>query len=559
MKQNASIPSNLLNFKKLELNTVEMLNKVSQSANSDQDTVDVNWVDSKGEITTYKYPTIGSVRADVNSVKKTIESLIGNNNNQMELEYSDGTVRQFKANRYFDTLDAFSELSESSLNISSYFRTKNNWFFESFISPLLYVNVDVSDRIGGLGTTKFSVKRILLNNLTSAQIDYWNSDINIKTTWTVDELKDTLDSKLIEFFTDDNIIELPPVVNRFSGKFSVLQIVQETATIDGVDNKKNYYKLDTLQYKDILNDKSTTRIVTEDDVFITKNDSEYRVVSVDAKTNRVLLERIFGSDSIAVGVNVLKIKPERYKVPYLQVNVGFNEREVIFIKPIDVDNNITTDEWSLGYPIFTNDLIIKMNDNTEMSLADYYKIYVVDFGMLIMNLAKEKSVPTVLGLTPDAPVLDSNNFKIVRVNDHLKTSPAINTIKKKFAIKDKLSSEIQSIDKSISKYKTDIQNPELNPAEIQRIDVKINESTKQKQMKTTQYDSTIKEIDVGIKDTPEITTPNKYRIRGFWEIPDDKLSEHGTQSVVSFVVSYRYLNPSGLGKNPDIIKYKNNN
>lgn len=555
MKQNADIPSELLNFKKMEINLVEMLNKVAKSANSSQDVLDINWIDAKGDRATYKYPAVGSVRKDVNSLRTTMESLITNDNNRIELEYKDGTVRQFKAKRYFDTLDTFDELSGTALNISNYFRTKNNWFFESFISPLLYVNIDVSTRIGGMGTTKFSVKRVILNNLTSTQIDYWNNSIIGRNTWGLGELFDNLESRTIDYFVDDNIVNMPPVVNRFNGRFSVLQIVQETINIDGVDNKRNYYKLDTLEYRDILNNKNTVRILAEEDILITKNDTEYRVVSVDTKTRRVLLEKLFGSDSIAVGTNVLKVRPERYKVPYLQVNVGFNEREVIFIRPIDIDNNITTDEWSLGFPLFTNDLIIKMDDGTEMTLAEFYKIYVIDFGMLIMNLAKEKTVPTAIGLKPNAPVLDSNNFKIIRVNDHIKKSPKIEKIKQKYAIKDRISSEIQSIDKSISKYKTSLQRPDINTSEKRRIETKVSEAVDKKMVKTKQYETTVKEIDIGIKDSPEITVPSKYKIRGYWEIPDPMPSEYGNQEVVGFIVNYRYLNPSGLGKNPDEIKY----
>lgn len=559
MKQNADIPSNLLNFKKQEVNLVEMLNKVSQSATSNQDTVDVEWVDASGKKVVYKYPTVGSVRRDTNSLRTSFESLITNNNNKIELEYSDGTVRKFKAQRFFNTLDQFSEFAASPLSISTYFRTKNNWFFESFLNPLLYINIDISTNISDLGNTKFAVKRVILTNLTSSQINYWDTNIKIKNTWNLDQLIDDLDAKLIEYFLDDNIVELPPVINRYSGSFSVTQIVQETTTVDGIKVKKNYYKLDTLEYKDIMNDKSSNRTLAEEDILITKNDSEYRVVSVDLKTNRVLLERIFGSDSIAVGTNVLKIKPQRYRVPYLQVNVGYNEREVIFIKPIDIENNITTEEWSMGYPLFTNELTIKMNDNTELSLEEYYRLYVVDFGMLIMNLAKDKTIPTLIGIKPDAPLLDASNFKIIRVNSHLKSTGEIDTIKKKYSIKEKLNSDIQSLNKSVEKYKTDLKSPELNQEEKARIQVKINDNVQQQVLKTQQYDTTVKEISVGIKDNPQVTTPNKYKLRGFWEIPEPKVTEYGEQQVIQFIVSYRYLNSSGLSNNPEQIKYKNKN
>ena len=559
MKQSANIPSDLLNFKKLEINLVEMLNKIAASSTSDQDVLDVNWVDSVGDTVVYKYPTVGSVRKDVDSVRKSMESIINNDGNKLELEYTDGTVRQFKTNRQFKVMETFDEFGQSPLNISNYFRAKNNWFFESFLNPLLYINIDISTYVANINTTKFSVKRVILNNLTSDQIDYFNTTINQRNTWKLDELTDDLNSRSIDFFIDDNVYDLPPIVNRYSGAFTVINIVQETTIVDGVNIKKNYYRLDTLQYSDILNNKNTTRILTEGDTLITQNDTEYVIESVDIKTKRVLLTKMFGSDSIAVGVNVLRIKPERYKVPYLQVNIGYNEREVVFIKPIDVDNNITTEQWSLGYPIYTNELLIKLNDNTELPLTDYYQQFVTDFGMLIMNLAKDRTIPTIVGLKPDSPVLDSNNFKIIIINQHLKSSPKIKEVKQKYAIKDRLQSEIASIDKSIESNKSELSRPDINKSEQTRINKKINESNDQKIMKEKQYESTVREINLGIKDNPEITIKNKYRIRGFWEIPEPKPSEYGNQEVIGFITSSRYLNSSGLGKNPDEIAFKDQN
>ena len=559
MKQNADIPSNLLNFKKLELNLIEMLNTVSNSSTSAQDTLDINWVDAKGDTATYKYPSVGSVRKDVDSLRKSMESMTTNNANKIELEYTDGTVRQFKARRQFQTLSAFDEFGNTPLNISNYFRAKNNWFFESFLNPLLFVNIDVSTYVSNANTTKFSVKRVILTNLTSDQIDYFNTNINQKNTWGLDELLNDLSTRHIDYFIDDNVYDLPPIVNRYSGAFTVIEIVQETTIVSGVNIKKNYYKLDTLSYTDVLNDKTTTRILSEGDVLITKNDTEYLIESVDTKTRRVLLTKRYGSDSIAVGVDVLRIRPERYKVPYLQVNIGYNEREVIFIKPIDMDSNITTEKWSLGFPLFTNDLLIKLNDNTELRLEEYYYQYVTDFGMLIMNLAKDRTIPTIVGLKPDSPVLDVNNFKIVRVNEHLKASPKIKEVKQKYAIKDRLQSEIVSIDKSIQSSKTELTRPDINASEKTRINKQVQQKTDEKIMKEKQYESTVREINLGIKDNPEITVPNKYRIRGFWEIPEPKPSEYGKQEVIGFIVSYRYLNSNGLGKNPDEIAFKDQN
>ena len=42
------------------------------------------------------------------------------------------------------------------------FRIKNNWFFESFLNPLLFVSIDISSILTD-DINRFSVKRIIIN------------------------------------------------------------------------------------------------------------------------------------------------------------------------------------------------------------------------------------------------------------------------------------------------------------------------------------------------------------------------------------------------------------
>jgi len=545
---------NLKNFKLMESNLLELINKFSNSVHSNDDKSTVTWTNSNGEKMNFDIPNIGSVRKELNNVKRGMNKLSGNSN-VIELEYDDGKVKKFKASNEFETLSRFDDVSNKQLSISNYFRTKNNWFFESFLNPLLYVNIDISTDYASVDTTKFSVKRVILMNLSQNQIEYWKSEIEVVKDWDFDTLINILKNNSIEYVIDDNIVDLPPAINRKYGSFSVIDINTNTINISGIDIDQNYYRLDSLEYMEMVEGTYLTKKLSVGDVLITKNDSEYEIKAIDNDNKLVLLERISGIDVVSIGIDVLKIQPGKYKVPYLQVNIGYNEREVIFIRPIDVVNNITTNQWSKGYPLYTNELFITLNDGNKISLDEFYQKYVSDFGMLIMNLAKDKVVPTVVGVKPDAPLLDSKNFKVVRINDHLKKTQEVDNIKRKFSVKEKLKSEITSLDKSIVNNRSKMQNPLIPDNEKMKASSEIETLVNEKNIKLNQYESVVKELDIGFRDNPEITVSNKYRIRGFWEVPNYKETIYGKQHIIGFIVSYRYLNKNKVGKNPDEIKY----
>ncbi|MCA9349952.1 hypothetical protein KC853_02780, partial [Candidatus Saccharibacteria bacterium] len=51
----------------------------------------------------------------------------------------------------------------------------------------------------------------------------------------------------------------------------------------------------------------------------------------------------------------------------------------------------------------------------------------------------------------------------------------------------------------------------------------------------------------------------KYRVRGFFPIPEAKASTHTrNQEVVQFVIQYRYLRKDGSANRPEQIQFKDN-
>jgi hypothetical protein len=54
------------------------------------------------------------------------------------------------------------------LPVPSTFAVKDNWFFENFLTPLLYINIDVTGQIPD-SADRIVVKRLIANTVTDEQ------------------------------------------------------------------------------------------------------------------------------------------------------------------------------------------------------------------------------------------------------------------------------------------------------------------------------------------------------------------------------------------------------
>ena len=539
------------NFKVMERNLLELINKVSLSANSDNDTTKVTWVDKDGKLLEYDYPNIGSIRKELEHLKKGINKVAGNN--LLELHMENGKKKIFKATNDHNMMYKFDEVSNQQLIVSDYFSTKNNWFFNEFLNPLLYVNIDITSRYKDVDVNEFAVRRVILLNLNDNALDVWNNNIMTVKDWDYNDIISLLDHYNIDYIVNDDNIKIPYGLIKNYGKFKIISNSIKDFAINGKVLKKNFYQLDTISYKEVVTDKMINKHINVGDVLIGSDNSEFVVKEVDVDNKRIVLERINGHLPLAIG-DELVIKPDKITSKHLNINIGYNERSIIFIKPIEKLHNVSVVKWSKGYPIYSNELYVVMRNGGKISLKDFYDKYVSDFGLILTNMAKNKNVPAIIGMKPNKPKINSSDFKVVRVNEHLKSSPEVNKIKEKMSIKTNISSEIMSIDRNINDFKQKLNTVTISSGDKKRIVSNIKNLVDNKNVKIKQYESVVKEIDAGIKDQPGIVIPNKYKIRGFWSVPSPRISDYGKQEIIGFVVSYRYLNSGGYGKNPDEFK-----
>lgn len=516
---------------------------------SNSENVSIDQRQPDGTSTIISVPSFGYLKGKVEEIDNNFNTLISANGDVVGLRSANGDVRKFQLKKTSQLITELETASTRPLNVPNSFKVKNNWFFESFLNPLLYVGIDVSTILTD-DIDRFAVKRIIINSANDDANVFFDSNYKGNNTIDLTDLKKELNDNSIDFFEDDNVVELDVPVNRYRGTFDIVGILEESVDQLLTSGKtvtvtRQRYRLSTLTYSDILSDVSNSKTLSVGDVLITTSDSEYKIVSVNTTESEVVLERIFGIDPLTIGPDKLRIKPLPYRIPELAVNVGFNEREIIFIKPISKAQNLTIDDFSKGIALFTNELTIPLQDDSTTTLAQYYNNFVADFGLILLNLAKEKAIPAVLGTTPDAPVLDLKNFTVTQVDQHIQDDKTIQELNNNIKEKAALQKEIDELSKKIETVKTNVTSVAKTNKESLRLKKELTDSRTQLNEKTAALSTLLTNINLQLTTNPQFISSKKYKVRGFWQVPVAKSTQYGQQQVVQFKYRYRYLSASG--------------
>lgn len=521
---------------------------------SSSENVTVSQTKVDGTSTNITVPSFGYLKGKIEDINTKFDTLISANGDVIGIKSSNGDVRKFELKKTSQLIKDLEAVQNSTFTVPSSFKVKNNWFFESFLNPLLYVSLDISTVLTD-DIDQFIVKRIIVNSVNNDDVaTFFDANYKGQNDLVYSDVLQELNDNGIDFFEDDNTVDMEVSVNRYSGSFDVVKILEETGnqTLTSgttVSTLRRRYKLSTLVYTDVLAGIQNSKTLAEGDVLITINDTEYRVVSINSTDTEVVLERIFGNDPITIGASILKLKPVPYRRPELQVNVGFNEREIVFIKPVSKSKNLTINDFSKGLALYTNELTIPLQDESTSTLADYYNNFVSDFGLILLNLAKEKTLPSILAITPDAPSLDLTSFKVYQIDQHIQNDKNLTDLNNNVKEKAALQQEVDELNKKIDSVKANITTVSKTPKEAKRLQKQLTESLTARNEKTAALSSLVTNITLQLSTTPQFVTNRKYEIRGFWHIPNPKLDKYGTQNVVQFKYRYRYLSSTGTQPN----------
>ncbi len=289
----------------------------------------------------------------------------------------------------------------------------------------LYISFSLTNKVP-ITTKRAITRKYLLTLDTPEKITYF--DLNYKNRSDVDHDKfiSDMSAKGIQFYNDEDIIDLPVRESLYYGDFSVIKIFtdQSEEIINGLSQTvyKKRYLLDKLTYSSKASSlKETELLKLGASLIVNKNsrNTRYTIISLDNSTNTVTLELAEGYDAIELGTDILSIYSSQNNEVNIDIPIGFDQSIVVFVRPINEYSNVPSLFWSPGVALYTNELTIQVSNQNSVDLETFYKNEVSDFGMYLLGLAKEGTPPSILGVKPDAPILDSTNFQVVEINQHL--------------------------------------------------------------------------------------------------------------------------------------------
>jgi len=548
MNTNNSISSVVKQLLEINVNSLSAFERINEAITTEKKSIPLEILNAEGTTTTTYVPSFGFMKKELERLDINLKALTDLTDGTSKVKLADGTYQRI----YTGTLKSPANDIEN-INRPTEFGVKSNYFFEDFLTPLLTTSFDVTNQISS-DTERVLIKRLIIDTTFDFASEYFDTELKGKDGLEYSEVITGLASNNIPHYVDEEVRDLPYRSTQYYGTFDVTSIdtVEKTVILDGEQVKRNIqlYTIDQLTYTDSDKAlKSTENLKVNDELMVNtgKRSTKYKITSVDSSTRQVTLDLVQGYEPIRIGSDSLRIYKANNISLNIDINLGFNESLVVFFKAIDPDSNILAENWSPGTAIYSNELKITLESGQVQTLADYYKEGVADFGQFIKALKEDAIPPATLGKTPDAPSLNGDNFTIVQINKHLTENDGAQKVKKFTLEKGKSESNIKKLDDTIVLKRASVATKKYSSIiERDRDRNELSALMNVRGSETKLYASLVNQIQAVAKDTNIIAVTPKFRVRGFWSIPDPKIvAETIPQQVVQFIVQYRYLSTNG--------------
>lgn len=532
-----SISDSMSYFVKMSKFTLNLLTQLQDIFTSDSETVSINVQTEQGIERTFTVPTMQSVNSKLEKQNRDIRGL-RNSMNKNNFKPSEGIL-----------IKAPPRVTE--LTAPNRFITKPNWFLENFLNPMVFVQFKLNNKVD-FYSKDVQIQRIILRPKTNKQIKFFNDRYKGKNNIDYNTLILDLASQEIPYQIDEKVEQLPPGFIKNIGNFSVVGIKPNTPITE------SEYFLNTLNYAQYDRGNYQEMFLKIGDVLYTGDNTTYKILSVDSATESIKVLQLEGESAISMGVDTLSIASTPDKELYLDIGISFDERQVIFIRPIDPYFNIMDTQWSDGVGFYTNDLVTETSTGT-INFSDYYNNFITDYGVSLLGQVTDFKIPAIFALKPDAPTISKDNFKVVKVNTHKLNTQNTQELAKISKDLARLSGKILSYNSELSiltaEYeklsRTRFLGVPTTPEEAQQkqdeeeqlaeLRKNIDELITQRNIDTTLQNAVQEQLKTFGK-SKDVNLDPKYQVQGFWPIPNAKFDNRtGFQEIVQFIVEYRYL------------------
>lgn len=512
---------------------LEFAVKTNESLTTQDDAV-IMQIENKNEITgdpsivSYSIPSYNTMINKVNAALQTVDTFV---KGEGKILLADGTYREVST-----TPIPISPAKITDITAPSSFKTRNNWFFESMMFPQLLVSFDLKDKIED-EADRVSVRRIIFDNFNDDETQWFKDNI-MTTTMSYYDTIVYLSENGKRYWQDDEIHDLPLFTETYTGNFLIL----DKRTING----KEWYYLNTLNFGVPSDQPVINNIRLAKGNQLRYNNAVYKIDDIDVSEKRVSIIAIIGIERPSVGYS-FEIYSSPFSTKIIDIPVGYDECDIIFLKGINENYNLLADEWSDSISFYTNELLYNGNNST---LEDFYNEYVSDFGKQLEGQAREKFIPAFYAVKPDSPVLDANSFEVSQINTQLNAALDTDQIKNSQTQIESTKTIISSLKSTIAQQKAELvsitdvaQRDDLN----KKISLNINDLAK----RTIEYQSLVRSLATLAYESDAVSSSPKYRVRGFFDIPAGKKRSESTkespQEVIQFEIGYRYLRLDNTG------------
>ena len=197
-------------------NSLTILSAITDVITSNSESIILNLVSNDNVEYNYSLPTLKYLKNEITRLENNLNIIIGSGTGNSIIETSDGVYKKlvesnlFKEPREIDTLK-----TQTTFNI------KSNWFFESFLTPLLYVSFDLSDYVD-YDVKEIFYKRIIINADSDETKTYYDNTYKNRNDIDYNLFIEDLKSRNISYFSDEGIVKFPIFISRYSGYFDVI-------------------------------------------------------------------------------------------------------------------------------------------------------------------------------------------------------------------------------------------------------------------------------------------------------------------------------------------------
>lgn len=520
---------------------LESMSKMNKSMTTEDDTVVIT-VEGYDPITgdpstyTYSIPSYQYTIGELNRISNSMDTFI---NGQGVVLLKDGTYREVSTTPIAKSPPVIIDVAAPTK-----FQIRTNWFFESLLFPQMYIEFNLKGKIDDR-SDRVKVKRIIFDNFDDDET-LWFTNNFVGQYISYEDSINILTQNGKNYWTDEEIQNLPLNPTKYSGSFIIIN--------KGVVNNSEWYYLDTLNYGLTADASIVNNIELNIGDQLRFNENLFVIDSIERTEKRVKITPQMGIGNPNINSTFYIYSPPFDEKP-INIPVGYNECNILFIKGINDDYNIIADSWGDSLSFYTNDLVLT---NSTTTLATYYFNYVVDFGKQMEGQAKERAVSAFYGVIPDAPSLLANQFNVNQINTQINAAFDAADIKTTQAQIESTKTIISSLKTTIAQQKAEL--VELTDvAQREDLQLKIDNNILQNNKKIVEHHSLVKSLVTIAYENSAVLGDPKYRVRGFFEIPigktlTDNVSEI-PQEIIQFDISYRYLRLDNTGNPLNTFSY----